>query len=98
MNPYTHFEECDEKFIQLIKDLDSEGIKDTIFIRKEESRIISMPSSHKFEEIKSREIEILNENSGITETKNEFEFYNNWMRAGYRNQFRYDPKLRKCNL
>jgi hypothetical protein len=40
----------------------------------------------------------MNSPSGITKTKNGFEFSNNWMRAGYTNQFRYNPKTKKIQL
>ncbi|PQL90543.1 hypothetical protein [Apibacter adventoris] len=111
MSPYIRFDNCDEKFIQLIKvknkkskyselikDIDNDKIKDTIFISEEETRIICKLSSCNFKEIKSKKLDFLNENSGIIDTKNGFEFYNNWMRAGYKNQFRYNPKLKKYNL
>lgn len=111
MSPYIRFDNCDEKFIQLIKaknkkskyselikDLDNDKIKDTIFISEEETRIICKLSSCNFKEIKSKKLDFLNENYGIIDTKNGFEFYNNWMRSGYKNQFRYNPKLKKIQL
>ena len=36
--------------------------------------------------------------SGISDAKNGFNFENNYMRAGYSNQFRYDPKTEKIRL
>jgi hypothetical protein len=51
-----------------------------------------------YKPVVSKPIEILNETSGIAKTKNGFEFFNSWMRAGYKNQFRYNSKTKKIQL
>lgn len=84
-----------EKFT---KDLDFDGIIDSVYVNTDESRIICMLSSQNFKEIKSKPIEILNEMSGIIDSKNGFIFFNDWMRAGYKNQFRYSKKTKKIQL
>ena len=83
---------------KLIKDLDGDGTKDTVFVDAESSVIVCRLSSQKFRRMESQPFEILNETSGITEAKEGFTFFNDWMRAGYKNQFRYNPALRKMQL
>jgi hypothetical protein len=83
---------------KLVKDLDNDKIKDTVFIDIDSSRIVCRLSTQNFRKIRSRVIEILNDESGITLTRSGFSFYNNWMRAGYRNQFRYEAKSKRIRL
>ena len=83
---------------KLIKDIDNDGIKDTVFVNAEKSTIVCKLSTLDYKSISSKPIEILNEFSGIIETKNGFEFFNDWMRAGYKNQFRYNSKTKKIQL
>src|SRR5690606_35089254 len=83
---------------KLVKDIDRDGVNDTVYEDMETSRIVAKLSTKAFEAIRSHPIGILNVNSGITETRNGFEFFNDWMRAGYKNQFRYDPKAKKIQL
>lgn len=83
---------------QLVKDLDSDTIMDTVSIDRNASRIICKLSTQNFQKIQSKAIDILNETSGVRTTKSGFEFYNDWMRAGYGNQFRYDTKTKKMQL
>ncbi|PWS33080.1 hypothetical protein [Pedobacter paludis] len=82
---------------KLIKDIDLDGIKDTVYIDVK-GFIVCQLSTQKFKKIKSKVIEIMNDNSRISGTKNGFEFRNNWMRAGYANQFRYNKALKKVQL
>ncbi len=81
---------------KLLKDLDGDMKNDTVYM--EDSRIVCRLSSLNFKKIQSMEIEILNEMSGIRATKNGFEFFNDWMRAGYKNQFRYDKNTKRIQL
>ena len=60
--------------------------------------IVCKLSTLNYESISSKPIEILNEPSGIIETKNGFAFFNDWMRAGYKNQFRYNSKTKRIQL
>lgn len=83
---------------KLIKDIDLDGKKDTVYVDNTEFRIICQLSTQNFKKIKSKQIEILNEMSGIVEAKNGFSFFNDWMRAGYKNQFRYNKKTKKIQL
>ncbi len=82
----------------LVKDVDLDGKRDTVYIDAKKSTIVCVLSSMNYKPVASKPIEILNETSGITETKNGFEFFNSWMRAGYKNQFRYNSKTKKVQL
>jgi hypothetical protein len=82
----------------LVKDIDGDKIKYSIYIDSATSRIVCLLSAKSFIPVQSKPIEILNEQSGITGTGNGFAFYNNWMRAGYKNQFRFDVKTKKIQL
>lgn len=83
---------------KLIKDIDFDGKKDTVYVDNTEFRIICRLSTQNFKKIKSKQIEILNEMSGIVDAKNGFAFFNDWMPAGYKNQFRYNKKTKKIQL
>jgi hypothetical protein len=81
----------------LVKDIDHDGKNDTIFIDVKKSKIVCKLSILNYESVSSKPIEILNEPSGVIETKNGFAFFNDGMRAGYKNQFRYNSKTNKIN-
>lgn len=83
---------------KLLKDLDNDRIMDSVYIDSIKSTIVCRLSSQDFKRIESKPIEILNETSGIRDAKDGFYFYNDWMRAGYSNQFRYDAKTKKIQL
>ena len=83
---------------KLLKDLDNDGIRDTVYLSVEDSTIVCRLSTQNFAKIASKPIEILNTQSGVSETQNGFQFFNDWMRAGYKNQFRYNPKTKKMQL
>lgn len=83
---------------KLKKDIDFDGITDTVFIDYENATIVCILSSKGFQKIESKPIEILNEQSRIRDAKNGFYFENHWMRAGYSNQFRYNMNLKKIRL
>jgi hypothetical protein len=83
---------------KLIKDIDNDGIKDIMYVDSTKSTIVCKLSRTNFKLVSSKPIEILNYPSGVAETKNGFVFYNDWMRAGYKNQFRYNAKTRKIQL
>ena len=83
---------------KLIKDIDNDGKKDTIFINVKKSTIVCNLSTLNYKSISSKPIGFLNLSSGVTATKNGFEFFNDWMRAGYKNQFRYNSKTKKIQL
>ena len=86
------------KQYKLLRDLDNDGIRDTVYLSVEDSTIVCRLSTQNFAKIASKPIEILNTQSGVSETQNGFQFFNDWMRAGYKNQFRYNPKTKKIQL
>lgn len=81
---------------EFIKDLDGDGKKDTVYM--ENSRIVCRLSSRQFVKMQSRKIDILNDMSGITDARNGFIFFNDWMRAGYKCQFRYNKRKKQMQL
>lgn len=83
---------------KLVKDIDFDGKKDTVYLDIKASVIVCQLSSRQYQPIKSQPIEILNQQSGVNAIKNGFEFQNHWMRAGYHNQFRYDKKAKQLQL
>ncbi len=83
---------------KLVKDLDFDQKNDTVYVDRAKSVIVCRLSSQQFKKITSQAIEILNEQSGVSSSKNGFTFYNDWMRAGYKNQFRYDVKAKRMQL
>lgn len=83
---------------KLVKDLDGDAINDTVYVDQEASRIVGQLSTQNFKRIESQPIDVLNESSGVKATKSGFEFFNNWMRAGYAAQFRYDVKTKRLQL
>jgi hypothetical protein len=92
---FTNFTFGQDKFI---KDIDNDGKDDTVYVDSKKSTIVCILSTLHYKSVSSKPIEILNEPSGIVKTKNGFEFFNDWMRAGYKNQFRYNPKTKKIQL
>lgn len=84
---------------QLLKDIDFDSVKDSIFLDRKESVIVCRLSSEGFKVQKSLPIKYLDEtSSGINETKNGFELNNNWMRSGYSAQFRFEKKDKRIRL
>ncbi|NQX38304.1 hypothetical protein SAMN05421820_101319 [Pedobacter steynii] len=83
---------------KLLKDLDNDRIIDTVYVDSTKYTIVCKLSTKNYNAISSKPIEILNFMSGVIETKNGFEFFNDWMRAGYKNQFRYNTKTKKIQL
>lgn len=83
---------------KLVKDIDNDGKKDTVYVDVTKSTIVCRLSINNYKPIQSKPIEILNETSGVKPTKNGFYFSNDWMRAGYRNQFRYNAQTKKIQL
>lgn len=84
---------------QLLKDIDFDSVKDSIFLDRKASVIVCRLSSEGFKVQKSLPIKYLDEtSSGINETKNGFELNNNWMRSGYSAQFRFEKKDKRIRL
>lgn len=80
------------------KDLDQDGIPDSVDFDTQKLKIICKLSSLDFKPIYSKEIETSGDFTGVSYTKNGFEFYIDFMRAGYSAQFRYEPKDKTIRL
>ena len=83
---------------RFVKDLDNDGIRDTVYLSIEDSVIVCKLSTQNFAKIVSKPINIMKMNSGIRETEDGFEFYDDWMRTGYANRFKYNTKTQKMQL
>ena len=80
------------------KDLDLDGVPDSVDFDTQKLKIICKLSSLDFKPIYSKEIETSGDFTGVSYTKNGFEFYIGFMRAGYSAQFRYEPKDKTIRL
>ncbi|OVE58519.1 MULTISPECIES: hypothetical protein [Chryseobacterium] len=80
------------------KDLDQDGVPDSVYFDTQKLKIICKLSSLDFKPIYSKEIETSGDFTGVSYTKNGFEFYIDFMRAGYSAQFRYEPKDKTIRL
>ena len=83
---------------KLVKDIDFDGKKDTIYIDENEYRIVCRLSTQNFKKLKSKKIETSVDNTYIEPKKNGFEIKVNWMRSGYACQFRYEKNEKRIRL
>src|SRR5690554_3383922 len=90
---------CTNVFAQekLVKDIDFDGINDTIYVDTEKGVIVCQLSTRNFQTIESKPISI-NEHAHISETKNGFKFSHPEMRSGFSAQFRYDKNKKRIRL
>ncbi|WP_316735697.1 hypothetical protein [Pedobacter aquatilis] len=79
-------------------DLDKDSKTDQVIFDREKAIIIVKLSTHHFKPMFSEQMEIDPVSSGVREKRGSFEFANNWMRAGYTCQFRYNAKAKKMQL
>jgi hypothetical protein len=82
----------------LLIDIDKDKVIDSVYIDIKTSQVTCKLSSNNYEKMSSKSIKALNEDSGINKTNSGFEFYNNWMKVGCTNQFRYNPTKKKVEL
>ncbi|MDN3586703.1 hypothetical protein QWY86_08505 [Pedobacter aquatilis] len=75
---------------KLIKDIDFDGKRDTVYIDQKALQIVCRLSTQKFKKLKSKAIKMSSDNTYIKSTRNGFELRNNWMRSGYTCQFKYE--------
>lgn len=83
---------------KLIKDLDFDGIDDSVYYDENSNTVICKLSTQKFKPIVNDVIETYGNGIQIIDAKNGFYLNINWMRAGYSNQFRYNKKTKKMQL
>ncbi|MBW1297919.1 hypothetical protein [Aquimarina litoralis] len=79
------------------KDIDFDGVVDTVYIDLNTSTIVCLLSSKQFQKVESKPIDLTNR-CLIKDAKNGFYFENHWMRSGHSAQFRYDKKTKKIRL
>lgn len=83
---------------QVYKDLDNDGIADSVVFDYDYFRIICKLSSKKFKQVASKPIPELSSHTYISETKNGFELIVPYMRGGFSNQFQYDKSTKNIQL
>ncbi|RZL23834.1 MAG: hypothetical protein EOO96_23395 [Pedobacter sp.] len=83
---------------KLVKDIDFDGKKDTVYTDLKTAEIVRRLSTQNFKKISTKVFEVSNDNAHVESTKNGFEYRCNWMRTGYANQFRYNKTLKKVQL
>ena len=84
-------------FSQVVTDLDGDGKEDYVDF-DEAGMIVCKLSSQNYKRIESTSGFPDEVNSGVRETDSGFEFFVNFMRAGYALQFRYEPKDKQIRL
>lgn len=83
---------------KLVKDIDFDGKNDTVYIDQKGLQIVCRLSTQNFKKLRSKNIEMSSDNTYIKSTRNGFELRNNWMRAGYACQFRYEKVEKRIRL
>lgn len=83
---------------KLVKDIDFDGKNDTVYIDQKALQIVCRLSTQNFKKLRSKEIEMSSDNTYVKATRNGFELRNNWMRAGYACQFRYEKVEKRIRL
>ncbi|RZK14886.1 MAG: hypothetical protein EOO86_17800 [Pedobacter sp.] len=83
---------------KLIKDIDFDGKKDTVYIDQKALQLVCRLSTQNFKKLTSKHIEMSGDNSYIKSTRNGFEISVNWMRSGYACQFRYEKAEKRIRL
>lgn len=89
---------CRAALGQVVKDLDKDGIKDTVRFDPRQGVLVCRLSTQQFRPVTSKPGLSDELNAGVRATKSGFEFYVNYMRAGYANQFRYEAQDQKIRL
>lgn len=85
----------------LVRDLDGDGISDTIRLDSEKSCIVCLLSAHNFTPIYSSELYLENMNgmgSSVSATKTGFYYSFDWMRAGEGYEFVYEKETERLRL
>ncbi|WP_316807412.1 hypothetical protein [Pedobacter agri] len=83
---------------KLVKDIDFDGKKDTVYIDQKALQIVCRLSTQNFKKLRSKTIEMSSDDTYIKSTRNGFELTINWMRAGYACQFRYEKAEKRIRL
>ncbi len=79
-------------------DLDKDLKLDVVVFNKEKGVIIIKLSTQKFRPVETGVFSFDPIMAGLKLTRNGFEYFNDWMRAGYTCQFRYDAVTKQVKL
>ena len=82
----------------LVKDLDGDGIDDKVYLDPSRSVIVCELSTQNFRKAGSYPVDYAAETARLEPTRNGFAFRNDWMRDGYKAQFRYSSFLEQVQL
>lgn len=83
---------------KIVKDLDGDGKKDSVYIDSDVDKLFCSLSTDKYKKIASKRIARLNFGNTLVSTKNGFEFWNDFGRSGFINEFKYNHKTKKMQL
>lgn len=83
---------------KLVKDLDGDSKKDTVYIDSDSKQLICSLSTNAYKKNKSEVIRILNFGNTLVATATGFEFWNNYDRSEYCNEFQYNSLAKKMQL
>jgi len=85
---------------KLVKDIDFDGVKDTVYHDIKKSVIVCKLSTQKFRRLQSKPLGEMKyaTSYGVHSSQNGFEFIIEFNRYGYANQFRYDRNAKKIRL
>ena len=83
---------------QIIKDFDGDKKLDTVLIDSDTRKLLCALSTNNYNRISSLKIKSLNFGNTLVETKKGFEFWNDYGRSGWINEFQYNKKEKKMQL
>jgi len=83
---------------QITKDFDGDKELDTVLIDSDLNKLFCSLSTNNYKRISSLEIRSLNFGNTLVETKKGFEFWNDYGRSGWINEFQYNSRLKKMQL
>ena len=83
---------------KIVKDLDGDGKKDSVFIDSDKDILMLWLSTQKYKRVESKEITHLNFGNTLVATTKGFEFWNDYDRSGFISVFAYDKIAKKMRL
>lgn len=83
---------------EIIKDLDGDKKVDTVYIDSDLDKLFCLLSTNNYKKISSLEIKSLNFGNTLVETSKGFEFWNDYGRSGFINEFLYNKEIKKMQL
>lgn len=83
---------------RIVKDFDGDHKKDTVYIDSDSAQLFCSLSTNKYKKVASERIRILNFGNTLVSIPGGFEFWNDYGRSGFINEFRYNAKAKKMQL